>query len=567
MPKGEEHTLCEAVRECCFELLFPELAGDVPHDVRLHAASCKACTERLGDVRQLLGVLGGARLQQHLYTRQLTRHFRLLGAKVGCNEVKQFLPLLADEQLDLKIPTPVTIHCDQCPQCGHDLNTVRSLNLRGEQLARLSALFSHEYRNEPGACEKYANSLKTLAGLRFDNMEADAARHVCACRKCRNALYEERLRLKLQSAGGEMSRLPCGEIKSADMFDFVVPFGLDPQRHQYIKFNTALAEHLRHCPNCLERMRQMHNIIYAIDARDESSFATVYQFVPGKEKKGFADISESYKGWPIKVQAAGPGIQSVTHPRLKSRLAGFLSHTTTHIKFQQFAKIAAAAAVFIILGTLLFTKMPQAEGVMLSDVYSAFSAVNVHVRQISGIDGRVIDDSWVSARHQLLFRNQSGRFTLWDLKSRTSTLRSTRNGPVHQIQLSEEAFKNTERAIKNYENIMPFSNERSIPAGYSWEQIDDPAVRSIPGTVIYDLTWTTQKQQNRWRAYIHVRTNLLQRSEFYTTDEREPAMRLTNVVVYDYPSDENLMAAIEKVTEKPESGAAGIPPSIPALSP
>ncbi len=71
----------------------------------------------------------------------LDSHFRCLDVPVPCSRAKPFLPGLAMPSTDLRIPTPITVHVDHCPQCAADLRTLRELGLTGEQAQSLQRLY------------------------------------------------------------------------------------------------------------------------------------------------------------------------------------------------------------------------------------------------------------------------------------------------------------------------------------------------------------------------------------------------------------------------------------------
>jgi hypothetical protein len=55
----------------------------------------------------------------------------------------------------IRIPTPITVHLDHCPECADDLKALRNLGLTAEQLERLERLYG---------CESLGTS--SLTGLR-----------------------------------------------------------------------------------------------------------------------------------------------------------------------------------------------------------------------------------------------------------------------------------------------------------------------------------------------------------------------------------------------------------------
>ena len=73
---------------------------------------------------------------------QAQSHFDFVGKLVDCQTVKAFLPLRADPRLRITIPTPITVHLDECEQCRKDYSALHALNLTSEALAKLAGLLT-----------------------------------------------------------------------------------------------------------------------------------------------------------------------------------------------------------------------------------------------------------------------------------------------------------------------------------------------------------------------------------------------------------------------------------------
>jgi len=71
----------------------------------------------------------------------LRRHFGCLDEQVTCSRVKPFLPGLLIPILRIRIPTPITVHIDHCPECADDLKALGDLGLSPAQLERLERLY------------------------------------------------------------------------------------------------------------------------------------------------------------------------------------------------------------------------------------------------------------------------------------------------------------------------------------------------------------------------------------------------------------------------------------------
>jgi hypothetical protein len=72
----------------------------------------------------------------------LQLHFAYIGKHVTCDIVKPFLPGMLDPAMEIRIPTPITVHLDNCPKCTEDLKEIQKLNFSSTQLYRLSQFFT-----------------------------------------------------------------------------------------------------------------------------------------------------------------------------------------------------------------------------------------------------------------------------------------------------------------------------------------------------------------------------------------------------------------------------------------
>ena len=103
------------------------LAGDggsvIPKDVKDHIRSCKHCQEHVECLRDILEASRecGASARDWRLVGDLQRHFEYLGERVTCAAVKAFLPGLLDPSVSIRIPTPITVHIDHCPDCARVL--------------------------------------------------------------------------------------------------------------------------------------------------------------------------------------------------------------------------------------------------------------------------------------------------------------------------------------------------------------------------------------------------------------------------------------------------------------
>ena len=77
----------------------------------------------------------------------LSLHLHYNDKPVNCSIVRPFLPTFLVESMCVTVPTPITVHLDNCKQCQHDLATIRELNLEHNHLEQLSMHFSYNLSN------------------------------------------------------------------------------------------------------------------------------------------------------------------------------------------------------------------------------------------------------------------------------------------------------------------------------------------------------------------------------------------------------------------------------------
>jgi hypothetical protein len=138
-----------------------------------HIRNCPACQKR---IEELKGIIDSDKPgEQFTYDRQSTdsltsrnykaplravrmieAHYRYEGAKLGCGQVKPFLPTLLIESAQVSAATPVTVHIDNCSECREDLQRIRRLNLSAGELIDFSEFLSAAGGDLPSLPDKHA---------------------------------------------------------------------------------------------------------------------------------------------------------------------------------------------------------------------------------------------------------------------------------------------------------------------------------------------------------------------------------------------------------------------------
>ncbi len=142
----QNNKLCEEAKLYYYDHLCDESGGPVPQPVSNHIEQCRNCKKQINRLKEGLSQKesadSGQKKDRSAVTNMLKLHFAYIGEHVTCETVRPFLPALLDPDLEIKIPTPITVHLDNCPKCTKDLIEIQKLNLNGTQLYRLSRFFT-----------------------------------------------------------------------------------------------------------------------------------------------------------------------------------------------------------------------------------------------------------------------------------------------------------------------------------------------------------------------------------------------------------------------------------------
>jgi hypothetical protein len=105
-------------------------------------------------------------------------------------------------------------------------------------------------------------------------------------------------------------------------------------------------------------------------------------------------------------------------------------------------------------------------------------------------------------------------------------------------------FAELDKSVAQSAGLFPFSDVNAVPAGAQWNGVGDPRVAAtIPGTEVYDLTWTAKSAPSeavvykKWRLFADIRTHLPRRAEWYAKYKPEDEYTFETFVVVSYPSE------------------------------
>jgi len=507
------------------DFLDDESRRAVPQAIRDHIQRCAHCQRRLDRLREVLRAAAASpsSLQPQrdsCLVAELQSHYELLGEPVTCERVKRFLPSLLVPSVKIRIPTPVTVHVDQCPACAKDLESLRGLGLDSGQLARLGRLYADSSIHGLWACLRTQSRISIVWPGSMERVDTEILDHLCVCPRCRNRVYQQRKRLleRRSSDSSEEGALCCVDISPAEVFDFVVPYGgVDGSGES--SWSWKCRAHLRSCPDCLKKAQQLHRTVYGIAERADSGVVTVCTTVP--DGQGPAEETEPlYEGYPIDVQV------------LERERLGTASRHRVAARLRPAFKPVLMAAALIPLAIVFFLSPPPASGLNPAQVDRIlFDAPGVHVSAFGDDLATLKWTSWASQSEGLLVSKTAEGVKVCDFAQG----RGWQAGGVGGVVPIDTAdFADAERHM---DGLLGLSLDELL-----WEtELKRLADLTEAGTrlEVYQLQWQISgyggpSWSRQWKVYVDPETRRPLRTELFTWDRQEKAWALGEIRRFEY---------------------------------
>ncbi len=560
MVAANPNSLCKEAELYYYDFILGEGHESIPEHIIEHINQCQNCQEQISELKVALLQADNIDPEQNransATATMLKLHFTYIGKPVICQTVKPFLPTLLDPVLKIRIPTPITAHLDNCQQCSEDLDSLRRLQLNRKQLSRLSQLFAEAPSKDEVNCSQARAAILFVVLMTLREVDADVLKHICICPDCRKALYEYRqATCKEVENEKEESEFPCEQVSASDIFDYVVPYGLDPAKDQYTRFRESLTSHIRRCPRCLAKMQQLHETVYAIAERADSEIATVYNIAKPSEARVESESPDPYRGFPINVDVIEPEkVRVVESPFVGSSIAALRQKLrATNLRPIIKAGIAAAAALLIGIGLLLST--PSAKAVTIEQIYRAIEKVrNVYVASFIPERKEPVQEKWVSRVLNVYITKTGKHMVLWDLQNKVKKVRPLDSNSVETTVLSDNIISETRERIVGSLGLMPFDHMSTIPKDAEWHRVTNGSLKVVTeNSQIYDLVWTEGRYGGstifkKWRVLVDPKTNLPKKTEFYQKLPAEDEYIFMSSMDVEYLSDSKMQDIIKETS-------------------
>lgn len=552
--------LCRQAEPYYYDYLFTEGTEPIPTAIRAHIGKCPHCqaeTNSLGFQLVEAAVSLGPEAEQSssAIIANLKLHFTYIDKRVTCRTARSFLPSLLDPALEVKIPTPVTVHLDNCEQCRGDLEIIRQLNLNPKQLQQLGRLLADEPAEDTISCEQAVSAVRAVAAMDWAGIDAETLKHVYNCPACRGLLYEERQKIcDALSQDGQASEFPCESVSATDIFDYCFPFGIDPSDDQYAMFRKSLTSHLNTCRTCLTKMQQLHNTICRFIEAPESGVATIYTIDRSAAAKMIDKSVNIYAGFPIRVEVTE--LREGVGDKASASIVDFtaaLKRKISAINLSRLSKVAAATVILVAAVWLL--NVPIAKAMTIEKIYKAIANTrNVYITKFSPYKTEPIQEKLVSRELNIYMVKNENETTLWDISNRLRKAKKPDSGVIETIPLIEEELTFIKRKMTGVLGLMPFYDIAGIPPNAQWKRVPDEKPQTVTENIeVYDMTWTAKAHDGyvvfkKWRAFVDSKTNLPQRTEVYLKPSVNEEYTLVSIDVIEYPDDSEIRVVLEEAS-------------------
>jgi len=552
------NSLCGEAKLYYYDFLHDESRELIPESILNHIEQCKHCHEKTDQLKVVLSQTDGIEPEQGQVSSaiitMLELHFAYIGERVTCKTVRPFLPGLLDPTLEIRIPTPITAHLDNCPQCAEALETIRSLNLNLKQLCRFSQFLAEKPADDSVSCSQARSSILCVALMTFRETSAAVLKHFCTCPNCRKALYQyrESVLTDLYHYEKAPKEFPCEEVLASDIFDYCLPYGIDPAADQYAKFRESLTSHLYSCFICLVKIQELHDTVYEIAEQAESGVVTIYHIDESAKAQAVSESDDLYAGFPISVEIASREDKvEVEQPLPTIDFTTSLKRKISAMNLKPLLKAGIAAAAVVLIGLALLLNTPTAKAVTIEHIYKAIEKVkNVYISSFVSDKTEPTQEIWVSRTLNIYMTKTGKELVLSDIPNGIRKIKHVDTAITETTLLTDDNLASVRRKMSGSLGLLPFYDISEIPEDSEWRQVYDESLVVNEEIEVYDLEWVQKRydgspELEKWRFFVDAKTSLPQRVEWYKRVSDEAGFVLETVMVVEYLDESELQDIIK----------------------
>jgi hypothetical protein len=337
-------------------------------------------------------------------------------------------------------------------------------------------------------------------------------------------------------------------VGAGDVFDYCIPYAIDPTSDEYARFRKSLTTHIVCCDECLDKIQQLHKTIYGIAERPESGVATVFHIDTTAE----VEAESLYAGFPVRVETANSSSEEQPHIEEHEKVVKLRPASKS---IRPLLKIALPAAAMLMLGIGLFYNVHTAKGLAIEQIYRAIDAVkNIHISRLVPDNQKPVQEVWIARSSGLYVIKTENECTLNDISSRIQKTKDLGTGIIKQTSLSSDALAGIVTQIRGSLHIMPFRTPSDIPADARWSEVTDSGLAvKTSNTKVYELSWARNAYdgsmtQKSWRIFTNTSTNLPQKIQWFKQSASDSEPVPESVMIIEYPGDEEIVAKAEAMS-------------------
>lgn len=148
---------------------------DIPESALTHITQCAQCAAEIDVLETELKACDAStdNVKEAARLANLELHFAYIGKEVGCSEVKSFLASMASDSFPMRIPTPITVHVDNCSACSKDMKAIRDMALPENQLFKVGCVLAGFASQALDDTEVGSKIVDAMAGVECERSQID----------------------------------------------------------------------------------------------------------------------------------------------------------------------------------------------------------------------------------------------------------------------------------------------------------------------------------------------------------------------------------------------------------
>jgi hypothetical protein len=513
---------CEEARGYYYDCVDGQCEDEIPQTIQMHIGHCDHCREEIQRLGRALKNPSTSDSDEasHLsmVNALLAMHFKYAETPVTCALAKRFLPSMAGLGTRITIPTPITVHIEQCSKCRNDWIELQSLNLSDVQLQRLTECIEKRADDAGLSGHQHLSNEQVQRFARVDYADLDAAcvEHVCECVPCRKRTLTAR-----QTVASRLFVEPgaCQEVSWEDLFDLALPVGFNPLVDEYAQFRKATVDHVACCESCLRRLAAMDQILVNLLPPHECGVVTHFQVVLD-ETQVHAEVQ--YEDYPIRVDVQDSPRPCL--PEVDDEEANPVSDCVPVHSSRGWMKVAAAAAV-VLLGMSISFMVPRAGAGFMDQVYDATTREPVvHIKVSRGENSPTSKEIWIFPPDKAVIIEAQAVVTTYN--AATGWFKTTdAAGELVGTLLSRDARKFMQGNIRGLFELWPLEMSASATLNQ----------QTSGGFDVYDYRWSAGEQTVVWQARVAQDTQRVARVERFNEGAKN-GFSGKRIFKVDYPT-------------------------------